>query len=73
MWNLKYHISEPIHETDTDSQTLRTYLWLPGRGEWGRGGLEVWDEKMQTIMYRMDKQGPNVEHGELYSISYAKA
>ena len=32
MWNLKYAINEPICKTETDSQTQRTYLWLP-RGE----------------------------------------
>ena len=25
-------------------------------GGWGRDGLGVWDEQMQTIIYRMDKQ-----------------
>lgn len=39
---------------------------------WG-GGLEVWDEQMQTITYRMDKQrGPTVQHRELYPGSYDK-
>ena len=32
-----------------------------GGGEWGRDELGVWDQKMQTIVYRMDKQqGPTV-------------
>ena len=36
-----------------------------GGAGWGREGLGVWGEQMQTIMYRMDKQqGPTV----LYSI-----
>jgi len=40
--------------TETDSQTQRT-LWLPrGEGEGGKG-LGVWDELLQTIIYRMDK------------------
>ena len=30
MWNLKYGTSEPIYKTETDSQTYRTDLWLPG-------------------------------------------
>ena len=45
------------------------------KGVWGREGLGVWDEQMQTSMYRMDKQqGPIVEHRELliYSISCDK-
>ena len=34
MWNLKYGTNEPLYETETDSQTQRTDLWLPrGRGE----------------------------------------
>ena len=43
-----------------------------GRG-WGWDGLEVWDQQMQTIIYRMDKQqGPTVQHRGLYSISCDK-
>ena len=38
MWNLKYDTNEFIYETETDSQTSRTDLWLP-RG-WGGGGME---------------------------------
>ena len=42
-------------------------------GGWGRDGLEVWDYQMQTIIYRMNKkQGPTVQHRELYSISCDK-
>ena len=56
-----------IHKTETDTLTQRTNLWLPkGESGWGREGLEVWDQQMQTIIYRMDKQqGPTVQHGEL--------
>ena len=32
---------------------------------WGWDGFRVWE----TITYRMHKQGPTVEHRELYSIS----
>ena len=40
---------------------------------WGRDGLGVWDQQMQTTIYRMDKQqGPNVQHRELYSVSCDK-
>ena len=42
-------------------------------GGWERDGLGVWDQQMQTIMYRMDKQqSPTVQHRELYSISCDK-
>ena len=39
MWNLKYDTNELIYETETDSQTQRTDLWLP-RGSGGRGGMD---------------------------------
>ena len=33
MWNLKYDTNELIYETETDSQTQKTNLWLPkGKG-----------------------------------------
>ena len=41
---LKYDINEPIYKTETDSQTQRTYLWLPrqrGLGEEGSENLEL--------------------------------
>ena len=38
-------------------------------GAWGRDGLGVFDQQMQTIKYRMDKQpGPTVQHRELYLV-----
>ena len=42
MWNLNYDPNELIYETETDSQTQRTDLWLPrGSGCWGRvDGME---------------------------------
>ena len=68
MWNLKYDTNEHIYETKADSQIQRTYLWLPKwREGWGRDGLGVWDQQMQTTIYRMGKQqGPTVQHRELY-------
>ena len=35
MQNLKYDTSELVYETETDSQTERTDLWLPGGREVG--------------------------------------
>ena len=43
-----------------------------GVGGQGMDGLGVWDQQMQTNIYRMDKQGPTVQHRELYSISCDK-
>ena len=37
MWNLKYDTNELICETETDSQTERTDLWLPRGRELGEG------------------------------------
>ena len=46
MWNLKQDKSEPIYETETDSQTQKTDLWLP-RGRWeGGDGWGVWGQYM---------------------------
>ena len=42
MWNLKYDTNELIYKTETDSQTQKTYLWLPvgqGEGEGWNGSL----------------------------------
>ena len=38
MWNRKYDTNELIYETETDSQTQKTDLWLPR----GRGAGEGW-------------------------------
>ena len=38
MWDLKHDTNELTYETETDSQTQRTDLWLPR----GRGGREGW-------------------------------
>ena len=43
-----------------------------GGRRWGKDGLGAWDQQMQTILYRKDKQGPTVQHRELYSISCDK-
>ena len=40
MWNLKYDTNELIYQTQTDSQTQRTDLWLPKGGGLGR---EDWE------------------------------
>ena len=41
-------------------------------GGLGRDGVGVWGQQMQTIIYRMDKQGPTIWHREAYSISCDK-
>ena len=70
MWNLQYNSSEYIFERETDSQIQRTDFWLQaGRGV-GEDGLELWDQQMQTIICKMNKQqGATVQHRGLYSVS----
>ena len=34
--------------------------WLPGVGGWESVGVGIWDQKMQTGIYRMNKQSPTV-------------
>ena len=41
MWNLKYDPNELIYKTETESQTEKTYLWLPK--EEGSGGRMDWE------------------------------
>ena len=51
MWNLKYHISEHIYETETDSQTQRTDVRLPRGQELGvEEGGGVWDQQMKAVI-----------------------
>ena len=70
MWNLKYDTNELIYETERDRHREQT-CGCQGGGGWERDKLGVWDQQMQTIIYRMDKQqGPTVQHRELYSISW---
>ena len=69
---LKNDTNELIYKTVTDSQTQKTNLWLP-KGKGGgqrRNKLGVWDQQIHTTIYKIDKkQGPTVQHRELYSIS----
>ena len=39
MWNLKYDTNKLIYQTETDSQTWKTNLWLP-KGREGEGGMK---------------------------------
>ena len=47
MWNLEYGTNEPIHKTETDSQTWKTDLWLltgsSGEGVGWTGSLGLVD------------------------------
>ena len=57
---LKKDTSELTCRTETDSQTLKTNLWLP-KGVGGREGWTwgQWDWHMHTAVYgRVGQQGP---------------
>ena len=73
MWNLKYVTNELIYKTETDFRHRKqTYGYQRGK-EVGRDKLGVWDQQIQTTVYKVDKQqGPTVQHRELYSISCNK-
>ena len=73
IWNLKYDTAEHIYKTKTDSQTQRIDLQFLRRTRWGRDGLGIWNQQLQTISYRMDKQDPATQHKEIYTIFCDKA
>ena len=68
IWHLKYDTNELIYETEADSKTQKTNLWLP----MGKGGGEGINQEFEIIrykqyIYKTDKQqGSTVQHGELY-------
>ena len=50
----------------------QTYGYQRGKAE-GRDKLGVWDQEIQTIIYKINKQqGPTLQHRALYSISCNK-
>ena len=66
MWSLKNDTHEWIYKTD--SQIQKTNMIPKGKGE-GKDKLGIWDEHIQTTICKIDnKQGPSVQHRELYSI-----
>ena len=59
-------------QKQTHRYRKQTYGYQRGDGR-VRDKLEVWDQQIQTTIYKIDKQkGPTVQHRELYSISYDK-
>ena len=52
VWNLKHDTRELIYQTETDSQTWRTGLWLPsgrGLGREGLGGFRLKSESERKV------------------------
>ena len=72
MWNLKNSKCICIQkQKQTHRHRKQTYGYQRGKGV-GRDKLGVWDQQIQTSVYKIDKQGPTVQHRELYSISCNK-
>ena len=73
MWNQKKSKNELIYKTETDPQTQKTSSWLPeGKGR-GRDKLGIWNQQIQSTIYKINRQeGSTIHHRELYSISYNK-
>ena len=74
MWNPKYDTNELNYETENRLTDIENRLMIRRGVGVERDGLGVWDQPMQTIIYRIDKQqGPTVQHRELYSMSCDKS
>ena len=59
-----------IFMKEKQTQAEKTDLWLPrGESRSGRDGLGVWDQRMQAILYIMDKQqGPTAVQYTIFNI-----
>ena len=60
-----------IYKTETNLQILKTNLWLLKGKHGERDKLGAWEDHTCTTIYKTDeKQGPPVQHREIYSIFY---
>ena len=62
MWNLKRNdTNELTYKTETNSQTQKMNLWLPGERMVARDSQGVGDGHVHTALLKMeDQQGPTV-------------
>ena len=71
MQNLKNDTDEIIYKTEIDSQTENKLMVINGEismvGEGDK--LGVWDQHMNTTLYKINNKDLTVQHRELYSIS----
>ena len=71
MQNLKNDTDEIIYKTEIDSQTENKLMVINGEismvGEEDK--LGVWDQHMNTTLYKINNKDLTVQHRELYSIS----
>ena len=56
MCNLKYDTNELIYKIETYSQAQETNLWLLKGKRWGTDKLGVWDQQIQTTVYKIHKE-----------------
>ena len=57
-----------IYKMETDSQTQKTNLWLPKGKGGGRDKLRVWDQKIQTTVYKVNKRSDCIAQGTIFNI-----
>ena len=57
MRNLKYDRNELIYKTEQESQTQKTYVWLP-KGKGGKDKSGGWAEHTHTTTHKTDNQQP---------------
>ena len=53
MRNLKYDRNELIYKTEQESQTQKTYVWLP-KGKGGKDKSGGWAEHTHTTTHKTD-------------------
>ena len=56
MWNVRYDTNELIYKTETDSQLQKTKVYGYQRGKGGRYKLGVWDQNIQTTIYKINNK-----------------
>ena len=55
MWNLKNIIQTNLFTKQKQTHRHRKHTWLPKR-KGGRDKLGVWDQQIQSTMYKIDSQ-----------------
>ena len=66
--NLKRYIQMNLFTKQKNTHRHRKQTYGYQRGNPGRDKLGVWDEHLYTVMYKINKKAPTVQHRELYSI-----
>ena len=70
---LKNDTNELICNTETLTDTENKFMLIKGEREWTMAKLTVWDQQIQTTVYKADRQqGSTIQFRELYSVSQNK-